>query len=80
MPFISLGQEAYQAYGESRGWLTHDGKEMPIWSAVKPEIQAGWQAAAELIANRVLEVCGEELTPRTYRIVRHIFFPRELVP
>lgn len=79
MAWTSLGQQAYQAYGASRGWLAHDGKEMPIWSAVKPEIQAGWQAAAEMVANSVLDVVKEELPPKDFRVLRHVFFPRELV-
>lgn len=42
----SYGQIAYEAYGESTGGLTYDGREMPKWEDLTPKIQRAWQTAA----------------------------------
>ena len=46
-----FGYTAYKAYGEHRKWLTYDGKPMPQWEDLKPEIQSAWCAAAGAAAK-----------------------------
>lgn len=42
----SWGQVAYQAYGKNRDWKSWDGRPMPTWEDVTPEIKIAWQVAA----------------------------------
>jgi hypothetical protein len=49
-----LARAAYSAYCEYRGWKSFDGKPLPTWDEVKPDIQAGWQAAV-----RGMQMCSE---------------------
>ncbi len=37
---------AYTAYGDSVGWVNHQGQPMPQFSDLGPAIQAAWRAAA----------------------------------
>lgn len=41
------GEIAYEAYGQNRGWQSWDGKPMPTWTDLRPDIQIAWQVAAE---------------------------------
>lgn len=61
---IELAQAAYQAYGETTGFLNYQGKAMPGWDDLGDTIQGAWVAAA----RRVEEIlCGpqalDELNP-----------------
>jgi hypothetical protein len=49
----SLGQIAYDAYGEHQAWVVYDGKQMPSWPSVRKDIQDAWQAAAKAVAVQV---------------------------
>lgn len=51
----SVAESAYNAYGHSKGWKTHDGKDMPAeWSALNRDVQIAWQCAAA----QVLEIAA----------------------
>lgn len=41
---ISAGSNAYATYGAAVGWKTHDGRPMPPWFDLGPQVQAGWIA------------------------------------
>lgn len=43
----SLGQIAFEAYGDNREWKDWRGQPMPQWDAVREEIRVAWQVAAE---------------------------------
>lgn len=45
----TMGKAAYSAYCDNRNWKSYDGKELPHWEEVKPEIKAGWVKAAEAV-------------------------------
>jgi hypothetical protein len=61
----SPGQVAFEAYNESKGGLTYDGKPIPPWSSLEgpvgEAVQRAWEAAAvavqTLAYERVSEVC-----------------------
>lgn len=50
----SNGQVAYEAYGEHTGWKSlANGKAIPQWVDMKPEIQEAWEkSAAVLVASQ----------------------------
>jgi len=43
---VTLGEVAYRAYGDDRGWVTHGGGVMPAWEDQLPELRHAWEAAA----------------------------------
>lgn len=49
------GQVAFDAYNESKGGLTHDGKQIPPWDSLTDEkglaVRAGWEAAAVAVVG-----------------------------
>lgn len=50
----SYGQIAFEAYNESKGGLTYDGKPIPPWdtlagSDVGEAVQRAWEAAAAAV-------------------------------
>lgn len=49
----TLGQVAYEAYGDERGWTTVPGGPMPAWPDQDEAIQRAWQAAAEAVKAAV---------------------------
>lgn len=51
----STPQIAYEAYGQSRDWRTYDGKPMPQWNELPPEIVTAWEAASNAIVKVVIE-------------------------
>jgi hypothetical protein len=58
-----LARVGYEAYGESTGWLTHDGRPMPGWCQLGDRVQGAWGAAAGAIvaaSARWLSVPGGE--------------------
>ena len=51
------GQIAFEAYNESKGGLTYDGKPIPPWhelSGDRAAVHRAWEAAAIAIANDLL--------------------------
>lgn len=48
-----LGEIAYDAYGDSRGWVVFSGAPMPKWEDQSPELRAAWSAAAEAVKERL---------------------------
>jgi hypothetical protein len=52
---LSLGQVAYEAYGEQRAWKVFDGTPMPGWVDQTPELRQAWEAAASAVAAAALK-------------------------
>lgn len=48
-----LGEIAYNAYCDTRDWKSFNNEPLPKWPDVKPEIKAGWVAAASAVATRI---------------------------
>lgn len=46
-----VGKMAYEAYGESTGWKNFEGKPMPKWVNLPPNIQAAWIAAVRAVVD-----------------------------
>lgn len=46
-----LGQTAYEAYANQRGWATYDGQNMPSWEDVDPGICTAWESAAMAVLD-----------------------------
>jgi hypothetical protein len=49
-----LGQVNYNAYCDTRDWKSFDGKPLPPWEQVKPDIQEGWRKGADAVAVALL--------------------------
>ena len=49
----SLGQIAYDAYGEHQGWVTVDGHQMVSWESVDVHLKAAWQSEGKAVAVQV---------------------------
>jgi hypothetical protein len=53
----TLGQIGYEAYAQSTGGKTFDGREMPTWQEIKdregetPKVTTAWEAAAGAVAR-----------------------------
>lgn len=54
----SLGETAFDAYNESKGGKTHDGKDIPEWADLGDEVRAAWEAAANAVHLRSLNNRG----------------------
>jgi len=57
-PPKSPGQIAFEAYNESKGGLTYDGKPIPPWDTLhgdKAAVQLAWEAAAQAVADTLLD-------------------------
>ena len=50
---MNLGEIAYNAYGNSRGWKVFNGDPMPSWDEQDTAIQMAWIAAAQAVADAV---------------------------
>lgn len=46
-PELHRAKTAYEAYADSTGGKTFDGRDMPLWAALGPRIQRAWEAAAQ---------------------------------
>lgn len=42
---------AYAAYARARDGKTHDGRDMPSWDNLGPEIQEAWETAAQAVLH-----------------------------
>lgn len=57
----TLGQIGYEAYAQSTGGKTFDGREMPTWQEIKdregetPKVTKAWEAAAHAIIEGALQ-------------------------
>ncbi len=47
----SLGQVGYEAYGDHAGWKAYDGKPMPRWPELRPDIVEKWEVAARAVVD-----------------------------
>jgi hypothetical protein len=45
----ALGRVAFDAYGETTGGLTHDGRPIPQWEDLGEAVQQAWIAAATAV-------------------------------
>ena len=48
-----LGQIAYDAYCESRGWKSVRGEPLPHWKQQDESLRLAWVKAAEAVATEV---------------------------
>lgn len=56
----TLGQIAFEAYGENRKWQDWRGNPMPLWSEVQPGIRGAWETAAEAVEKQVTETLSNK--------------------
>lgn len=60
---MMYGRIGYEAYAESTGGKTFDGRDMPRWDELPQRIVAAWEAAALAIAHAhardVAAVCDQ---------------------
>jgi hypothetical protein len=47
---VGLAEVAFEAYCESVGGQTHDGKPIPAWEDLTHEVRSAWHAAAQAVA------------------------------
>lgn len=53
----TLGQIGYEAYAQSTGGKTFDGRDMPTWQEIRdregktPKVTKAWEAAADAILD-----------------------------
>ncbi|OPZ37796.1 MAG: hypothetical protein BWY99_01800 [Synergistetes bacterium ADurb.BinA166] len=75
--FNKLAQDGYEAYGAAAEWKAWDGKPMPTWDELRPDIVMKWEAAARAMAAHVIQarqgmpcgVCG--VSPRQDAPIGH---------
>jgi hypothetical protein len=48
-----LGRLAYEAYGDTVGWITFSGTKMPGWAEQNERLRLAWIAAAEAVERKV---------------------------
>jgi hypothetical protein len=48
------GQIGYDAYGDHAKWAAWDGRPMPRWDEVRPDIKEKWEVAAKAILSDFL--------------------------
>lgn len=46
---MTYGQIAYEAYADSTGGKTFDGRDMPKWEQLPERIQLAWSAATRAV-------------------------------
>jgi hypothetical protein len=65
--YSDLAKIAYEAYGESTGSRTFDGRQMPAWDDLGANIQLAWLAAAQAVhaATRADDQADEAEQPTT---------------
>ena len=61
MALLKLAKTAFDAYKIAVGEKTCDGKSIPEFSDVTPNVQAGWQAAALAVVNAIATIQTHEL-------------------
>lgn len=44
-----FGRIAFNAYNQSKGGLTYDGKKIPPWKDLPPDVQLAWTASAKAV-------------------------------
>lgn len=57
---LDLARLAYEAYGESTGGKTFDGRQMPDWDDLGEKIQTAWVAAAGAVFTAIVTPPAEE--------------------
>jgi hypothetical protein len=72
MPTKTYGEIGYDAYGATTDHKAWDGRPMPKWEELPPNIVTAWEAAATAIANEhakhIARACDEtEPLPSTVR-------------
>lgn len=74
-----LGQIAYEAYGDLRGWKAWDGKPMSTWAEVNEGIKTAWAVSAEAIATKLEEALREGGEATHVEDILRAFPTRDLV-
>lgn len=57
----SYGETAFDAYNEAKGGVTYDGKPIPTWDKLTPDVRAAWEAAGVAVRD----ACKGAQLPRT---------------
>lgn len=77
MEITGLPQKAYEAYGDFRGWKSHDDKPMPQWEELPLPTQNAWDiaiAAVFLAIREELRLEGRDVkTIRGSKVYRKDF-------
>ncbi len=58
-PDKTLGQIAFEAYGDNREWKDWRGQPMPQWGDVRQEIRDAWEVAASAVTLRERARCAQ---------------------
>lgn len=58
---VTLGQIAYEAYGQARAWKVFNGSPMPNWNEQHPELKDAWNVAAEAVGAHLIQLLEEQL-------------------
>ena len=53
MNTIRLGEIAYNAYCEVRGWKSVRGEPLPHWNQQSEALRDAWMAAAQAVASEI---------------------------
>jgi len=57
---LDIGRIAFEAYAESVGGKTYDGKDIPKWESVGKTVQDGWRHAAVAV-SQYLNKCKSDM-------------------
>lgn len=49
----TLGEIAFNAYGDNREWKDWRGAPMPMWKEVREDIRAAWEVAAHAVEKEI---------------------------
>jgi hypothetical protein len=49
----AVARVGYEAYGAHADWKAYDGRPMPRWDELRPDIKEKWGVAAEAIVTAV---------------------------
>jgi hypothetical protein len=58
MEDMTPGQVAFEAYRKNANEKTHDGRQIPEWSALGDSVRSSWEAAGEAIIEEILIDAG----------------------
>ena len=63
---MSLGKTGYEAYAQSTGGKTFDGRDMPLWDDLPSRVKDAWNAATVAVAREVYaSMAAAEPLPET---------------
>lgn len=60
----TLGQLAFNTYGDARNWTAYNGEPIPDWTTLPDNAKNAWTAAATTIHDYVLAETLHKVDPR----------------